>query len=107
MTHGGTRDFGFFQWLVVGFMLIFGVLAILSIGAPILLLGLVLFGVMLGRSRASVAGVYRRACRRGTCRHRHRSDRSCTRARLWAATGATLAAFGAATFWWLRCHPAA
>ena len=57
MAHRGTRDFGFFQWVVVGFMLVFGVLAILSIGAPFFLIGLVLFGVMLGRGPRWPAGI--------------------------------------------------
>jgi len=103
MAHHETRDFGFFQWVVVGFMLAFGLLAILSIGAPFFLLGLVLLGVMLGRARwpagigvlagaglvGAVIGVIGAVANPG----------------LWVASGATLAALSGATFWWLRCRP--
>src|SRR5579884_340953 len=57
MAHRGSRDFGFFQWTAVGFRLAFGVVAILSIGAPFFLLGLVLFGLMLGRGPRWPAGL--------------------------------------------------
>lgn len=104
MAHRGTRDFGFFQWLVVGFMLVFGVLAILSIGAPFLLLGLVLMGVMLGRgprwpaSMGVLAGAGLVGIVIGLIG-------AVATPGLWAVTGAALALFSGVTFWWLRCRP--
>lgn len=104
MAHRGARDFGFAQWLVVGFMLVFGALAILSIGPPFLLLGLVFLGVMLGRGPRGpavigalagaglvgiVIGVIGAVATPG----------------LWTAAGVTLAVLSGVTFWWLRCRP--
>lgn len=104
MAHRDTRDFGFFRWTAVGFMLAFGVVAILSIGAPFFLLGLVLLAVMLGRgprwpaslgalAGAGVVGVVIGFI--GAV-----ADPS-----IWAASGISLVVLSATLFWWLRCRP--
>ena len=104
MAHRGTRDFGFSQWVVVGFMLVFGVLAILSIGAPFFLIGLALFGVMLGRGPRWPAGVGALAGA-GLVGIIIGVIGAIASPGLWAAAGATLTALSGATFWWLRCRP--
>lgn len=104
MAHRGTPDFGFFQWGVVGFMLVFGVLAILSIGAPFFLIGLVLLGVMLGRGPRWPAGIGAVAGA-GLVGIVIGAIGAVAGPGVWAAAGATLVAFSGATFWWLRCRP--
>ena len=84
-------------------MIAFGVVAILSIGAPFFLLGLVLLGVMLGRGPrwpaglgalagagvvGMVIGVIGAVAYPGT----------------WAAAGISLVLLSATAFWWLRCR---
>jgi hypothetical protein len=85
------------------FMLAFGAVAILSIGAPVLLLGLVLLGVILGRgprwpaalgamAGAGIVGVVIGAIG------------GVAGPGIWATAGSFLIAFGAVVFWWLRCR---
>jgi hypothetical protein len=47
----------FLCWAVVGFTVVFGFLALLSIGAPFILLGLVLMATLLNRGSAWPAAV--------------------------------------------------
>jgi hypothetical protein len=104
MAHHGARDFGFFQWLLVGFMLVFGALAILSIGAPLLLIGLVLLGVFLGRGPRWPAslGAFAGAGLVGIIIGIIGAVAS---PGLWGAAGGALVALSGAIFWWLRCRP--
>jgi hypothetical protein len=97
---------GFFQWLVVGFMLVFGMLAILSIGAPFLLIGLVLLGVFRSRGARWPASVGALAGA-GLVGIVIGIIGAVASPALWAGAGAGLIALSAATFWWLRCRPAA
>ena len=60
MAHRDTRDFGFFEWAGVDILLALGMVAILSIGAPFFLVGLILLGVMLGRDRVGQPALERR-----------------------------------------------
>jgi hypothetical protein len=103
MAHRQTRDFGFFQWVVVGFMLAFGILAILSIGAPLVLLGLILLGVMLDRGPRWPAGIGALAGA-GLVGIVIGVIGAVASPGLWAASGATLAALSGLTFWYLRCR---
>lgn len=104
MAHRDTRDLGFFQWAGVGFMLAFGVVAILSIGAPFFLVGLVLLGVMLGRgprwpaSLGALAGA-------GVVGVVVGLIGAVAGSAVWAASGASLVALAGTAFWWLRCRP--
>ena len=106
MAHRDTRDFGFFQWTAVGFMLAFGVVAILSIGAPFFLLGLVLLGVMLGRGPRWPAGLGALAGA-GVVAVVIASIGAVSAPGIWAASGASLVVVSAVAFWWLRCRPTA
>jgi hypothetical protein len=103
MAHRGGRDVGFFLWAAVGFLLAFGAVAILSIGAPFFLVGLVLLGVMLGRgprwpaSLGALAGAGVVALVVGAIG-------AVVDPGAWAASGVCLVALGAVGFWWLRCR---
>jgi len=90
--------------MVVGFMLAFGVLAILSIGAPFFLLGLVLLGVMLGRGPRWPAGIGAVAGA-GLVGVVIGAIGAVAAPGAWALAGAALAALSAAALWWLRCRP--
>jgi hypothetical protein len=104
VAHRDKRDLGFFQWSIVGFTLAFGAVAILSIGGPFFLLGVLSLGVMLGRGPrwpaalgtlggagivGIVIGVIGAVAAPG----------------IWAASGLSLIALSVAAFWWLRCRP--
>jgi hypothetical protein len=104
VAHRDARDFGFVQWTTVGFMLAFGVVAILSIGAPFFVLGLVLLGVMLGRGPRWPAGLGAVAGA-GLVGIVIGVIGAVVDPLAWAVSGATLLALSAAAFWWLRCRP--
>lgn len=104
MAHRDTRDFGFFQWAVVGLLLAFGMVAILSIGAPFFLVGLVLLGVMLGRGRRWPASVGALAGA-GVVGVVVGSIGAVPDSAVWATSGASLVALASTAFWWLRCRP--
>jgi hypothetical protein len=97
------RDLGFASWASVGFLLAFGVLAILSIGAPFFLIGVLLLGVLLGRgprwphSLGLFAGV-------GTVCLVIALIGAVAGAAWWAVIGVALAGVGGGAFWWLRCR---
>jgi hypothetical protein len=104
VAHRGKGDFGFFQWTAVGFMLAFGVVAILSIGAPFFLLGLVLLGVMLGRGPRWPAGLGALAGAGGVGIVIGLIG-AVAAPGMWAASGISLVMVSAVVFWWLRCRP--
>jgi hypothetical protein len=104
VAHRGKRDFGFFQWTAAGFMLAFGVVAILSIGAPFFLLGLVLLGVMLGRGPRWPAGLGALAGAGGVGIVIG-LIRAVAAPGMWAASGISLVIVSAVAFWWLRYRP--
>jgi hypothetical protein len=101
-TH--HRDWGFASWAGVGFLLVFGVLAILSIGAPFFLLGVLLLGVLLGRGPrwpeclGLVAGA-------GAVCVVIAVIGAVAGPAWWAVIGLMLAGAGGGAFWWLRCRP--
>lgn len=105
MAHREQRDFGFLQWTVVGFMLAFGCVAILSIGPPFFLLGLVLLGVLLGRGPRwpALLGLFAGT---GVVGIVIGAIGAVAQPELWAATGSALIGLSGFTFWWLRCRPA-
>ena len=104
VAHRDAHDFGFFEWAGVGFLLAFGMVAILSIGAPFFLVGVLLLGIMLGRgprwpaSLGALAGA-------GVVGVVVGLIGAVAGSAVWAASGASLVALGSAAFWWLRCHP--
>jgi hypothetical protein len=98
------RDFGFFQWTGVGFMLAFGVVAILSIGGPFFIIGLVLLGVMLGRGPRWPAGLGALAGA-GVVGVVIGLIGAVARPSIWSLAGVSLIAVSASVFWWLRCRP--
>jgi hypothetical protein len=87
-------------------MLSFGLVGILSIGGPLLVPGLVLFGVTLGRAPrwpavlGAISGVGIAVVLIGAIGHRAAPG-------IWAVSGASLVAAGATAFWWLRCRATA
>ena len=84
-------------------MLAFGAVAILSIGAPLLLLGLVLLGVMLGRGPRWPAGLGALAGA-GVVGVVIGLIGAVAAPGIWAACGISLIVLSAGTFWWLRCR---
>jgi len=102
--HG--RDWGFFYWAAVGFLMSFGAIAILSIGFPFFALGLLLLVVGVFRGPRWPADLGIPAGIGVTCiiialiaaLDRGRSPT------VWAAVGAALVTLGAGAFWWLRCR---
>jgi hypothetical protein len=105
MAHRDGRDFAFLRWLVVGFMLGFGAVAILSIGAPFFLVGLVLLGVMLGHGPRWPAGLGGLAGI-GLVGVVIGAIGAVSGPGVWAASGLSFSGVGAGAFWWLRCRPA-
>jgi hypothetical protein len=98
------RDFGFASWAAVGFLLVFGVLAILSIGAPFFLLGVVLLGFRLWRGPRwpQSLGLFAGA---GTVCLVIAIIGAVAGPAWWAVIGLALAGVGGGAFWWLRCRP--
>lgn len=102
------RDWGFFYWAGTGFLITFGLVAVLTIGAPFLLLGVLLLGVLLGRGRRWPASLGLLAGVGGVCLliaviSALSGDVSPT---IWATVGLGLAALSCFAFWFLRCRPA-
>ena len=100
------RDLGFFIWAVPGFLVVFGVIAMFSIGLPFLLAGFALFGYLLARGPTwpadlgLIAGV---------------GIGSLTFAAIaligggysatpWLEVGLVLVGVSSGLFWWLRCR---
>jgi hypothetical protein len=104
MAHRAKRDLGFLQWGVVGFMLAFGLVAILSIGGPFFLLGVLLLGVLIGRGPRWPAALGALAGA-GAVGVVIGAIGAVAEPGVWAASGLALIALGAAAFWWLRCRP--
>jgi hypothetical protein len=104
MPEAHNRDLGFFYWAGVGFMIVFGALAILSIGAPFFLVGLVLLGVLLGRGPRWPASLGLLAGAGLVCLVIAAID-ALGGAATWAAVGVVLVAVCSASFWALRCRP--
>ena len=98
------RDLGFASWAGVRFLLVFGVVAILSIGAPFFLLGVLLLGVLLGRGPRwpDSLGLFAGA---GIVCLVIAVIGAVAGAAWWAVIGLALAGVGDGAFWWLRCRP--
>ena len=105
MAHTHGRDWGFFFWTAVGFLMLFG-FAVLSIGAPFFLLGLLLLvlGLRWGPrwpadlGLAAGAGV---ACFVFALINAISGDLS---PMVWAVVGFALVSLSSFGFWWLRCR---
>ncbi len=107
MASRRDHDFGFFAWMLPGFLIGFGLVAILSIGVLFVAAGLLAFvylwvrgpgwpadlGLLAGLGVASLtfAGI---ALASGDYP-----------ASPWLPIGAALVGSSALTFWWLRCRP--
>jgi hypothetical protein len=109
MENAHRWDFGFFYWLTAGFLIGFGLVAILSIGAPFLLLGLLLFLVLLWWGPGWPADLGLLAGVGGVCLliatiYVLDPDPGPS-ATLWALAGLALALPSTFTFWYLRCRP--
>lgn len=107
MDHAHHRDWGFFQWAVVGFLVVFGFITGFSIGLPFLALGLVLLVVILIRGPGWPADLGLLAGAGIVCLvialiNVISGSLSPT---VWATVGATLALGSSGVFWWLRCRP--
>lgn len=104
MSGAHHRDWGFASWAGVGFLLVFGVLAILSIGAPFFLLGVLLSGVLLGRGPRWPHSLGLLAGAGVVCLVIAAIGAAGSQPQ-WAAVGIALACVGGGAFWWLRCRP--
>jgi hypothetical protein len=107
MAQTHHRDWGFFLWAVVGFLVVFGFITGFSIGLPFLALGVALFAAMLLRGPAWPAdlGVLAGAgivCLVIALINVISGSLSPT---VWAAVGAVLTTSSSGVFWWLRCRP--
>jgi hypothetical protein len=106
MAETHHRGLGFFYWAGVGFLIVFGVLAILSIGAPFFVVGLVLLGVLLGRGPRWPASLGLFAGAGGVCLV-IAAINSIAGAAIWAAVGLGLVGLSSVAYWSLRCRPTA
>jgi hypothetical protein len=91
------------HWIAVGFMLAFGTVAILSIGAPFFLIGLVLLGVMLRRGPGWPAGLGA-LTGAGMVGVVIGLIGAVADPGIWGASGISLIALSGTAFWWLRCR---
>jgi hypothetical protein len=108
VAHAHERDWSFFHWAGAGFLIVFGLLAILTIGAPFLLLGVFVFGALVGRgprwpsSLGLVAGAGAVCLVIGTI-SAISGDVTPT---VWFGVGVALTSSACWAFWFLRCRPA-
>lgn len=96
------RDWGFFYWAAVGFLLSFGLLAILSIGFPFFVLGFLLLLVGTWRGPHWPADLGLPAGIGVTCLVI--AAIGSLPPTIWALVGAVLTTVSAGSFWWLRCR---
>jgi hypothetical protein len=106
MASRHDRDWGFLYWTAVGFLMSFGVIAILSIGFPFFALGLVLLVVGLWRGPRWPADLGLLSGIGASCLliALIQVFVGSLDPTVWTAVGATLVALGAGPFWWLRCR---
>jgi hypothetical protein len=107
MARPRRRDWGFFYWVATGFLIVFGALAILSIGFPLFALGMLLLfaGVRKGPRWPADLGLIAGAglvCLLIAAINAISHDLSPT---VWAIVGLGLTAIGSGLFWWIRCSP--
>lgn len=105
MAARHERDWGFFYWAAVGFLMSLGTLAILSIGFPFFVLGLLLLVIGLWRAPGWPADLGIPAGIGATCLLIAVIGPFAPT--IWALVGSVLVVTGAGTFWWLRCRPRA
>ena len=107
MAHAHGRDWGFFYWAAVGFLMLFGSVA-LTIGVAFLLgLILLVIGLRWGPSWPADLGLPAGAgvaCLVFALINGISGDLSPT---IWAMVGFGLVSLSSFSFWWLRCHPRA
>ncbi len=108
VAHPHGRDWGFFLWALAGFLVVFGFIAMFTIGLPFLLAGVFVFVHLARRGPAWPADLGLLAGAGLVCLvialiSAIAGDISPT---VWAAVGASLVAVSSASFWWLRCRPA-
>jgi hypothetical protein len=108
VTSRHDRDWRFFYWLAVGFLTSFGAIAILTIGFPFFVLGILLgvrafwqgpawpaqLGVLAGIGTTCFLIALISAVDGGVSPI------------FWALAGVAATALGAGSFWWLRCRRA-
>lgn len=107
MVHAHDRDWSYFHWAGAGFLIVFGSLAILTIGAPFLLLGVFLLGLLVGRGRRWPASLGLLAGAGAVCLvigaiSAISGDVSPT---VWFTVGIALTSLASWAFWFLRCRP--
>jgi hypothetical protein len=107
-VRGSEHDWGFFVWLVPGFLIVFGFVAGFSIGMPFLLLGigLLLYLQIRGPGWPADLGLLAGVGCAGLLFAAIAEISGDYSPMPWAPIGFVLVAVSAATFWWLRCRPA-
>jgi hypothetical protein len=108
MTGTRARDWGFVHWALAGFLIAFGFVSGFTIGL-FLVLGIVLFGWLWRRGSTwphdlGLLGGAGAACLVIAVISAIGGDVSPT---IWGVVGLVLTTTSSATFWWLRCRPAA
>ena len=107
MRTSNDHDYAFFVWALPGFLIVFGAVAIFSIGLPFFALGLGLFVYLLMRGPVwpaelgLLAGIGAAGLLFGGIAVIS-GDYSPSP---WAEIGGSLVAASASVFWWLRCRP--
>jgi hypothetical protein len=109
VTVRHDRSWGLAYWAGVGFLLVFGFIAGLSIGFPFFLLGLLGLAIGLRRAPGWPADLGLLAGAGTVCLviaviNAISGDLSPT---IWASIGVVLVAISSGAFWWLRCRSAA
>jgi hypothetical protein len=108
MAHANGRDWGFFKWFAVGFLVVFGFITGFSIGLPFLLLGVVLFARLSLRgpewpADLGLLGGAGAVCLLIAAINLISGDLLPTAL---ASVGVALVGVSTVSFWWLRCRPA-
>jgi hypothetical protein len=101
-AHG--HDWDFFVFAAIGFLIVFGFLTALTIGAPLILVGLALLTWQWIRASAWHAELGLLAGAGVVC-FVVASLATLGSPMAWASVGAVLVSISSITFWWLRCRP--
>jgi hypothetical protein len=107
VTEAHNRDWGFFYWAGAGFLIVFGMLALLSIGAPFFLAGLIalIFLATRGPNWPSQLGFFAGAGAVCIVIAALSAITGNVSPASWALTGIALVASASWSFWRLRCRP--
>ena len=109
VREASGHDWGFFVWMLPAFLISFGAIAMLSLGLPFFVLGVLLFVALLRSGPTWPADLGVLAGVGATCLlvaalAAAGGGRS---PNVWALVGLALTAGSAGGFWWLRCRPRA